>query len=396
MHDAQSQLFIIEHANDDVRTLALQAAKFPHVDITWALRQIAGRQYITRKMPQWAKLENIEYPDHLPLEQCSSEQTAMYKREIVSRLLQNVTAEHTRLVDLTGGLGIDFSVLAPLFTEAVYVERNAELCRLAQHNFSVLNLEHISIKNADSIDVLQSENAITVCFIDPARRDGKGQKKFALCDCSPNVVPLVKQLLQKATFVLLKLSPMLDWKLAVAQLNAEEPCVSEVHVVAVENECKELLLLLHKNSDKIGYFCVDDAQISFSETDLSLPQTIAPQLEAGMFLYEPNASLMKLGAFGAICQRFGVAALDNNSHLFVSRDLKNDFLGRKFTISAISSLNKQEIKRLGISQANIATRNFPMSVSDLRKRLKMREGGENYLFATTYDNQHVLLVCRKQ
>ena len=483
--------FIRQHQDDDVRQLAFLGSKYPEVDMPFALDQIRGRKMARVKLPRWASIDGIIYPPHISMEQCSSEQTALYKAELAARLLglspsssenreekekesenasnlhlseicefagkgavdsefakneatckkqqilteseENVNeikeephegdfSEETGFVDLTGGFGVDFSYIASrLGVKSMYVERQAHLCEAAKENFGRLGLKNAIVKNGDGIEVLhsfaskkeaaasdslgitedQSQSllktnlGLKLIFIDPARRDDAGNKVVSLKDCTPDVTLLQEEMLSKADYVIIKLSPMLDWHRAVSELN----CVQEVHIISVNNECKELLLVLSaRNMGNLRIYCVNDAP-SFvcDESDMETSSVkIAPStLEEMQYLYEPNASLMKAGCFGVLSGRYDARMLSNNSHLFVSREPIAAVPGRSFRIIAISSFNKKELKRhlSGITKANIATRNFPLSVAELRKRLKQKDGGETYIFATTLsDESHVLVI----
>lgn len=486
--------FIRQHQDDDVRRLAFLGSKYPEVDMPFALDQIRGRKMARVKLPRWASIDGIIYPPHISMEQCSSEQTALYKAELAARLLglspsssengeekekesenasnrhlseicefagkgavdsefakneatckkqqiltevdRNVNeikeephegdfSEEIGFVDLTGGFGVDFSYIASrLGVKSMYVERQAHLCEAAKENFGRLGLKNAVVKNGDGIEVLhsfaskkeaaasdslgitedQSQSllktnlSLKLIFIDPARRDDAGNKVVSLKDCTPDVTLLQEEMLSKADYVIIKLSPMLDWHRAVSELN----CVQEVHIISVNNECKELLLVLSaRNMGNLRIYCANDAQ-SFvcEESDMeSSSVKIAPfTLEEMLYLYEPNASLMKAGCFGVLSERYDARMLSKNSHLFVSQAPIEAFPGRSFRIIAVSSFNKKELKRhlSGITKANIATRNFPLSVAELRKRLKLKDGGETYIFATTLsDESHVLVITEK-
>ena len=501
--------FIRQHQDDDVRQLAFLGSKYPEVDMPFALDQIRGRKMARVKLPLWASIDGIIYPPHISMEQCSSEQTALYKAELAARLLglspsssengrekekesenasnlhlseicefagkgavdsefakneatckkqqiltevdRNVNeikeephggdfSEEIGFVDLTGGFGVDFSYIASrLGVKSMYVERQAHLCEAAKENFGRLGLKNAIVKNGDGIEVLHSfaskkkaaasdslgitedqsrsllktNLGLKLIFIDPARRDDAGNKVVSLKDCTPDVTLLQEEMLSKADYVIIKLSPMLDWHRAISELSH----VREVHIISVNNECKELLLVLSarnlgdmeassadgevKHAGNLRIYCVNDAQ-SFvcDELDMeSSPVRIAPPvLEEMQYLYEPNASLMKAGCFGVLSDRYDARMLSKNSHLFVSQAPIEAFPGRSFRIIAVSSFNKKELKRhlSGITKANIATRNFPLSVAELRKRLKLKDGGETYIFATTLSNEsHVLVITEK-
>ena len=390
----ETQLFIREHSSDDVRVLALQAKKYPDIDMPTVITQIAGRKVAAEKIPSWWEIEKIWYPKHLSLEQCSSEITARYK----ARLLQGDS-----LTDLTGGFGIDCSFLATGFKSATYVERQEELCEIAAHNFPVLNLNHINIKNEDGVTYLQAMSPVDCLFLDPARRNEHGGKTVAISDCEPNVAELEELLLQKANRVMIKLSPMLDLSLALKELKQTQ----EVHILSVNNECKELLLVLERGKElvpeEIPIHCINLTasqkvqKLLFTrqqEKEHTCPYT--PTLKT--YLYEPNASILKAGAFRSVSSIYNVEKLHPNSHLYTSDEYIPDFPGRKFRITDSSSLNKKELKKLigTEKKANLTVRNFPASVAELRKRLKLAEGGDIYLFATTLADEKKLLIACKQ
>jgi hypothetical protein len=331
------------------------------------------------------------------MEQCSSEQTAHYKQQVVCRVLSDNGLLGGRLVDLTGGFGVDFSFMARGFTQAVYVERQERLCEIARQNFRLLGLSQAEVVCADSTNYLRTMEPAEVVFLDPARRDSNGGRTYAIDDCTPNVLVLRDMLLAKARWVLVKLSPMLDWRKAVSDIG--EKWVREVHIVSVAGECKELLFLVGLG-DGIRLVCVnDDSVFEVEGANRSYKATYGTYGEDYHFLYEPNASIMKAGCFVEVAQAFGVEPLAQNSHLFVSDRLVEDFPGRVFLIDAVTTMNKRELKQhlQGIAQANITVRNFPLSVAELRKRLKISEGGNTYIFATTLaDKSHVLLITRKR
>ena len=384
--------FIHIHAEADVRQLALQGTKNPEVDLSFALEQIAGRQKAKTKLPSWAAVDGIVYPPHLSMEQCSSEQTARYKALIAGK--------GALIVDLTAGFGVDMAFMSQDFQKAIYVERQAPLCAISSENFKLLGLNHIEVICADGIDYLHQLKHADLIFLDPARRDNHGARTYGIADCTPNVLELRDELLEKADRVMLKLSPMLDWRKAVEDLGH----VNEVHIVSVDNECKELLLILSKEKKPLKLFCVNNDQVFEGDqgdwlNERSIAEIRVPvPMSSQAYLFEPNASIMKAGCFTLLEQRFNVSQLDKNSHLFVSDHDISDFPGRRFTIEKTTSMNKRELKTAlaGIDKANITVRNFPLSVAELRKRLKLKDGGNLYLFATTLaDGQHQLFLCRK-
>ena len=378
--------FISQHQYDDVRQLALQGSKDPAVDMPMALQQIAGRQTARKKLPSWAAIEGVLYPPHLNMEQCSSEQTARYKALVVG--------SGDSFVDLTGGFGVDFYWIAQGFQHSQYVEQNEALCAIAEHNFSLLGLPS-SVSCANSAAYLTQMDHASLIYLDPARRNEQGARTYGIEDCTPNVLELLPLLMEKADRVLLKLSPMLDWRKAVSDLHY----VREVHIVSVDNECKELLLVLDKdNKENLRLVCVNNDQIFVSSPLPPHPSSFNLHPSPFTHLYEPNASIMKAGCFDEVAQHYGVSPVSANSHLFLSPVGIEDFPGRCFQISAISSMNKQSLKDAltGIERANITVRNFPMSVQQLRQKLKLKDGGDVYIFATTTaDNAHQLFICRK-
>ncbi|WP_028910981.1 class I SAM-dependent methyltransferase [Prevotella sp. MA2016] len=377
--------FIRSHANDDVRQLALQGKKNPEVDMTYALDQIAGRQKARVKIPSWAANDGIAYPPHLSMEQCSSEATARYKARIAGK--------GQKIVDLTAGFGVDMAFMSANFAEAVHVEQQAALCAISSANYACLGLRHIQVVCSDGVDYLHQMEHADLIFIDPARRDEHGGRTYGIADCTPNILEIIDEMLEKAHRVMIKLSPMLDWQKAVSDIGN----VSEVHIVSVGNECKELLLVVEREARDIRFFCVNDSQVFNytigDETGNFYQASTSPQ-----YLYEPNASVMKAGCFQLIAKRFGISQPDKNSHLFLSDQIIPDFPGRGFVIERTCTMNKRELKTglEGITKANIAVRNFPLSVAELKKRLKLKDGGDVYIFATTDAQKgHLLLVCRK-
>ena len=387
MIDKPTLDFIREHAGADVRQLALQAARYPEVDMRVAATQIEGRRLASAKLPAWAAVEGIVYPVRLSLEQCSSEVTARYKAGLV---------RGTRLADLTGGFGIDCSYMSESFTEATYIERNEELCCIANHNFALLQ-RPVRVIHANSEEALASLPHQDWIFIDPARRDKAGNKVVSLSDCEPDVCRLESLLLQKATHVMVKCSPMLDISQAIRELRS----VTEVHVVSVNNECKELLLILEEEKKEdipirtINFHGDRAQEFAYAATEES-GASCHYASAMGRYLYEPNSSLMKAGCYRLPAQRFGLSKLHPNTHLYTSDMLVSDFPGRVFQVERVCGFSKKELKTLDCKKANLAVRNFPERVDTLQKRLKISDGGNTYLFATTlHDESKMLAVCTK-
>ena len=386
--------FIRIHADEDVRQLAFLGKKNPEVDMAYALDQIAGRQKARVKIPSWASIDGIVYPPHISMEQCSSEQTARYKARIAGN--------GEKIVDLTAGFGVDMAFMSAGFKQAVHVEMQPQLCAISSENYKHLGLNHVQVVCNDGVGYLHQMEHADLIFIDPARRDQHGARTYGIADCTPNVLEIIDEMLQKADRVMIKLSPMLDWQKTVADVGN----VSQVHIVSVGNECKELLLEVKKGKDeKVKVFCVNDDQVFSYEIGETHPFTPSPlhsftpsPLHSFTFLYEPNASVMKAGCFQLLSARFGMSQPDANSHLFLSEQKVEGFPGRRFVIERVSTMNKRELKEAlaGIDKANVAVRNFPLSVADLRKRLKLKDGGDVYIFATTDAKKgHLVMVCRK-
>lgn len=384
--------FIESHLKDDVRQLALQ--KFPDdVDKMLVLNQIEARQLLSKKVPSWASNPDLLFPRHLSIEQCSSELTAKYKASIIEG--------GDVFVDLTGGLGIDSFFLSEKFKTSYYVENQKELCDLAEHNFTVLGRK-ITVVNEDSESFLSKNQNFDLIFIDPARRDVYNRKMVSLHDCSPDVIDLQNILLKNAKNVLIKASPMLDISLITNELKN----ISEIHIVSVKNECKEILIKIEPGfDDEIKYFCVNfvgndlkSAQLfEFSEhSESSANSDYAPKIKR--YLYEPNASLMKSGVFKLISQRFAIEKLHVNSHLYTSDNLISDFPGRVFELVGFAPFNKKIKKELlnDITEASVAIRNFPLSANELRKSLNLKESDKNYVFGTTLiGEKKVVILCKK-
>ena len=387
------QAFARAHAHDDVRRLALQASKYPQIDMPLALDQIVGRRLAATKLPQWAANADIIFPPHLAMEQCSSQATALYKAALVLG---------DSLVDLTGGFGVDFTFMAQRCAAATYVEQQPNLCAIVRHNCDVLGLNHATIINDDGTRYLETLNRVDTIYIDPARRDKAGSRVFRLEDCTPDVTVLAPVMLARARRIIIKLSPMLDVSQAVDSL----PNVAQVHILSVAGECKELLLVLEPGHDGATMIhCVND------DTDFTYPLgTSAPQpamwngtLGDTLYLYEPNASLMKAGCHALLAQHYGVMLAGHDSHLCMSHRRVPDFPGREFVVDTSTTLNKRDLKTAlaGITHANVAVRNFPLSAPALAQRLRLRDGGDTYIFGTTISPAptakptHILLICHK-
>ena len=373
------------------------------VDMRYALEQIAGWQAACRKLPEWADVDGIVFPPHISMEQCSSQPTAIYKRGIATRLLGD---KADTFVDLTGGYGVDFSYIARAFRHGVYVERLEVLCNAARHNFPLLGIDGADVVCVDGTEYLKSIEHVSMIYLDPARRDSNGGRTYGIADCTPDIMGMKGTLTAKADWLMIKLSPMLDWHKTVEDIGN----VSEVHIISVRNECKELLLVVNCSGDvqhEPNVFCAnctDDSGMTTVDefcregSSGAVSPTFADP-EEQLYLYEPNASIMKAGIFGQLCRKYVVSQIAPSSNLFVSDKHVEGFPGRHFRIETVSGMNRKELhKNLGsIDKANITTRNFPLSVAELRKRLKLKDGGNTYIFATTLqDGSHKLLVCMRE
>ena len=394
--------FIREYRERDIRQLALQANRFPDVDMPYALDQIQGWQIARRKLPKWAACDGVIFPPHLSMEQCSSEPTAQYKLNLAMEWASRV-GHASRMTDLTGGFGVDFSFTSCAFAAATYVERNEQLCHIVEHNLPLLGLNNATVVCADAAEYLSTVEPQTMLFLDPARRDEHGAKTVMLADCTPDVVQLLPKLLEKSRFTMLKLSPMLDWHKAVDDLQG---AVREVHIVSVGGECKELLLVLSTVVEsELKVYCADLSTASapsslfvYTPGSSAIVANSKLKTQNSKFVHEPNASIMKAGCFDELAAAYGVSPVSRNSHLFLSDEPIEDFPGRSFVVERVTTMNKGELRKalVGIEKANIATRNFPLTVAELRKRLKIKDGGDVYIFATTTaEGEHLLLISRK-
>lgn len=387
--DPELSAYIRAHRNDDVRRLALSDKKRLGESLNYVMNQISGWQKAKEKIPSWREIDDLVYPPHLSMEQCSSEQTAAYKASLV---------KGDSFTDLTGGFGVDFTFIARNFKEATLVERSPELCEIASHNLPLLGLPHAKVVNGDGIEHLNQMSPVDVIFIDPARRDQQGRKTVSIADCEPNLLEVLETLRARAGKILIKYSPMLDITLAVKELKN----VESVHVVSVDNECKELLFLLSKEATGSPLFhCVNLTKRGETRYTFTMEEernaTIRQAGSIGKYLYEPYSSLMKAGAYKSLCTHFSVEKLAVSSHLYTSDEPINDFPGRAFRVTATFTLNKKDVKDHlgGITKANIAVRNFPLSANELRNKLKIKEGGDIYLFATTHMEKRLIIMCEK-
>ena len=438
-YNEETWRFVHQYQHEQVTQLALHAKPEPQVNFHAALQQIDGWQRAEHKLPRWVKYDHIVFPIKLSMEQCSSEQTATYKQQVLASLLKVLPAVHTessRLVDLTGGFGVDCTLLAPLFDKVTMVERNRELAHIVQHNMRVFGLDHVHVECDDAQHVLDRINnahqQVTCMIIDPARRDQAGSRTYAIADCTPNVLTMLPSMLNAAPIVMIKLSPMLDWHKAVDDIT--DGVVQDVHIVAVQRECKELLMvvvrpeiaaylaqrhaqptlhiahILGSNTilDEIAFtdarfqqYAIDsdtaNSTVQATDTDAHTRQIDMAWLTAhqgAAYVYEPHAAMMKAGCFDYLERRYGVTQLAPNSHLYIATRIIPDFPGKCMRLAGVSSANKKQLRALvqDLTHANISVRNFPQSVATLRKTLHLADGGNTTLYATSLsDRTHVVL-----
>lgn len=393
MLTTQQIQFIQEHLTDDLPRLLLSAAKYPDLDIPFLCEQIAARRQIREKLPSWYANRELIFPAKIAAEQCSSEQTALYKQRLVET--------DWTMCDLTGGLGIDSYFFSRKVKQLTYIERFPAYCEAAAYNFRMLGGDNIQVINADTTQCVADLPFVDAFYLDPARRGESNKRMFALSDCEPNLPELLPELLKHAPRVIAKLSPMADIQKTLGLL----PGTVEIHVLSVKNECKELLFVIGREVTTAPpiIHCVNfvsegkEVVFDFTMKDEQLAEVLKSEGVDG-YLYEPNASVLKAGAFKQVAVRYGVKKLHISSHLYTSGQFVSEFPGRIFRVEALYPFSGKLCKGLSkvIPQANITARNFPLTVEELRKRTKIRDGGTVYLFATTLANgDKVLIQCAK-
>lgn len=394
-----------------IEDLALQRDKYKHLndeEWRWFLQQVEGKERTADKLPTFATIEDWWYPVRLSCEQCSSELAAKYKREILHSPKDGLST----MVDLTGGYGVDTYFLSEQFEHTDYVEQNAELCRIAEHNFQLkIKKEKLKIHNCTAEEFLQTAEQYDLIFLDPARRDSHGGKVFRLEDCTPNVVELLPTLLAHGKRILIKLSPMLDLTQAVKELSAFSTQWS-VYVVAIKNEVKELLLLSHQTSEvrsqSITAIDLDkkNQAFTFTREEESNSEAVLPcngltaersnspkdgQEKHMLFLYEPNAAILKAGAYKLVAERFGLQKLDVNTHLYCSEELVADFPGRVWRIKD----EGMKGERMKGERANVLTRNYPLTPEQLKKKLHLRDGGTAFVIGCRVNGKPTLFFAER-
>lgn len=388
---AASRQYVAKHLHDDPAQLALQARKHPGLPVPELVRQIQARQKARLKVPAWADNPELVFPPTLSVEQASSARTAAYKAALVSG---------QRLADLTGGFGVDVSYFAERIPEVHYVERNAALADVVRFNLTHLGVSNVQFHTADAVQFLRNTpDTFDWIYLDPARRDTAARKIFRLQDCEPDILRLMPLLLHKGRRVLLKTSPMLDIEQAILELRQ----VRQLWVVAVDNECKEVLYELgpepavdpeRHTVNLLRTGLQQDFRLNRAREARAVPRYAEPQ----QYLYEPNVAILKAGGFRSIGTAFELLKLHQHSHLYTSDTLHSDFPGRIFRIRATEKYDAQALRaHLGPEvRAHVTTRNFPDTVAEFRHRTGIREGGDLYLFATTnLEGKLMVLVTEK-
>jgi 16S rRNA G966 N2-methylase RsmD len=386
LKDSKIQDFINRQLHSTAADLMLQASKYPQWDMKAIAQQLTGKQIAQKKLPAWFKNDDILYPARISMEQCSSEATAKYKSTVI---------HSGKGIDLTGGFGVDSYFLAKKSDSLIYCERNEDLATLVSHNFETLKQTNYEVFVGDGIQYLKKLDKLDWIFVDPARRKNS-ERVFKLEDCEPNVIDLKDLFFEKAKHILIKTAPLLDIRQTLSDLEG----VKEVHVIAVNNDCKEVLYLLEKDfMDEAQIFCVNlkkghKEEFRFNSSEER--ETIAPYSEPLEYIYEANAAIMKAGAFKSIASKYKLYKLHQHSHLYTSDHLVSDFPGRSFKVKELVNPDKKLLAKHISGKANLACRNFPQKVDVLKKKLKLKDGGDDYIFATTLsDGKPKLILCSK-
>lgn len=388
----ETKIFIKENIDTDINSLLLLKNIPKGVDLKMAVKQIESRKKAKEKLPELYKNEDFIFPPKLSMEQCSSQSTAQYKLLFIP--------EGGIIADMTGGFGIDTGYMARKASEVYYIEKNVELVEISRHNFSLPEKQNITIICDNSINYLKSSDIkFDLIYADPARRDNHNNKTVFFSDCEPNIPEAEDLIFSHTDRLLIKASPMLDITQAVKEL---KETVCEVHIVSVKNECKELLFLCGKGDHDLKICCVNilnEHAIDSFIFKISEERKAEPIRSESLqkYLYEPNASVMKSGAFNLTGRRFNMAKLHVNTHLYTSDTFHADFPGRIFEITDVFQPKKASFSRyISGKQANITVRNYPQTVDQLRKEFKIKEGGDIYLFAATaFDNKKLLIKTNK-
>lgn len=376
------QQFIAQNLHSDVAQLALKPNPFPEVDWSLILQQIQARQKSEKKLPTWFATPNVLYPTKLSIEQCSSEILAKHKSKAVNG---------KKIIDLTGGFGVDTYYFAQTFEKVIHAEINTDLCQIVAHNAQQLSLKNLEVKSGDGREILtQINQKFDWIYIDPARRDQQQKKVFRLSDCTPNVVDLLDDYFAFSDKILIKTAPLLD----ISQGLKDLPFVEKIEIVSLQNEVRELLWYINKNNTQKPKIVATDYSTDEKSIQLSLPiddDTTTKYSNPLQFLYEPSPALMKSGNFNYIGRYFDVEKLDQNAHLYTSVTLK-DFWGRRFKVLETLPFSKKTMKNWTNQKANINCRNFPMKPEEIKKKFKIKDGGDQYLFFSTTDNGNKKLI----
>ncbi|MAB47907.1 MAG: SAM-dependent methyltransferase [Flavobacteriaceae bacterium] len=386
--NTEIQEFINSNLKSDISSLLLKGVPFKDIDSKLIIEQIEAKKRSEKKLPTWFKTSNIYYPNKLNIEQTSSEITANYKSDLVSE---------KSLIDLTGGFGIDAYYFSKKVETVTHCEINLELSEIVKHNYKVLEADNINCLNENGIDALKRlDKPFDWIYIDPSRRDETKNKVFLLSDCTPDIKTHQALFLKYAKHVMIKTSPLLD----ISATKNDLRHAKQLHVVAVNNEVKELLWILERDFE--GELTIKTVNLTKDKNEVfefnfgDESNTIVEYSDPLTYLYEPNSAILKAGAFNSVCATLNVYKLHKHSHLYTSNELIS-FPGRQFLIEKVISFNKKEFAKTGIQKANVTTRNFPLSVNDIRKKLKIKDGGLDYLFFTTdRDNNKIIIFCSKE
>ena len=385
------QQFIRQHANDDERELVLKYKEIDGVPLARIAEQIAGRRKAKDKLPSFYNTSAILYPPGINLEQSSSEHTAIFKTKIIEE--ESIGKETA--VDLTGGFGVDVYFLCRIFGKVEYIEPNESLLQIVQHNHQTLGSHNISHHHTTAENFLESSWKADLVFIDPSRRN-KGQKVFKLSDCEPDVTALYKSIFEKTDHLLIKTSPLLDIQQALREL----PTVYKIYVVSVANECKELLFLckrmVHSEPEIITVNILPTHIEKFSFTKAQEQQANVAYSSPLEYLYEPNASVLKAGAFKIIASSYGLSKIDVSTHLYTSAEYRSDFPGRIFRVEALIKSDSKVIQTyFPNGKANVMTRNYPLSAEELKKKVKLKDGGHKFLIGFSGPKEKYLAVATR-
>ena len=380
------QQFISDNLKSEITKLILKGSPFASISIQELANQILAKQKSTKKLPTWFSLDNIYYPEKISIEQTSSETTANYKSKIISG---------DTIIDITGGFGVDCYYFSKQFKKVIHCEINEELSTIVKHNYKQLHIKNIDTYCGNGLDYLKENNTTFDCiYIDPSRRDEVKGKVFMLKDCQPNIAPKIDFFFTKSNQILIKVSPILDLKNTIRELQN----VKEIHIVALNNEVKEVLFLLEKNyTNTIQIKTINIVKTENQYFDFDFNEEVGSTYSEPLcYLYEPNVAILKSGGFHQISKKLNLNKLHQHSHLYTSETLI-DFPGRVFKIEHVISYDKKKLKKLlPNNKANITTRNFPKTVAQIRKETKVKEGGNTYIFFTTdVNNTHKLVICKK-